>query len=64
MTARIFNPRQRVRVTGARAISRRAGRHGRLTLTVDLGPPHTDEQFSGAGQPDFVTRVVRFSRRP
>jgi hypothetical protein len=64
VTARVFRPRQRVRVTGARAMSRRADRAGRLTLTVDLGPPHAEEQFSGAGQPDFVTRAVRFSRRP
>jgi hypothetical protein len=58
----------RARIAGdtrrARATSRRADRRGRLTLTVDLGPPHEDEQFSGPGQPDFVTRVVRLRRSP
>jgi hypothetical protein len=52
-----------VTVTGARATSRRADARGRLTLTVDLGPPHREEQFSGGDQPHFATRVVRFSPR-
>jgi hypothetical protein len=51
-----------VTVSGAKPRLARAGKHGRLTLRVDLGPPHAEEQFSGSGRPDFVSRVVRFER--
>jgi S-formylglutathione hydrolase FrmB len=52
--------RQRVRVSGARPAVAVADAHGRLTLRVDLGAPHTTEQFApGAGTPTFSTRVIR-----
>jgi hypothetical protein len=49
-----------VAVTGALPASAVADADGRLTLRVDLGPPHSQDQFSGSSQPSFVTRVVRF----
>jgi diacylglycerol O-acyltransferase / trehalose O-mycolyltransferase / mycolyltransferase Ag85 len=60
VTARYFTPGQRVAVTGALPALARAGKHGRLRLRVDLGPAHTDPQFTAAGDshPSFVTRVV------
>lgn len=61
VTARLFKPGRRVAVTGALPAIARAGRHGRLRLRVDLGGAHTERQFApGWGEPDFVTRVVRF----
>jgi S-formylglutathione hydrolase FrmB len=60
VTGPIFRPRERVAVSGARPGIARAGPRGRVTVRVDLGPPHSEEQFSGSEQPDFVTRVVRF----
>jgi hypothetical protein len=51
------------RVSEAAALPARAAADadGRLTLRVDLGPAHTEEQFSGPGQPTFVTRIVTFN---
>jgi S-formylglutathione hydrolase FrmB len=47
----------------------RPGRHGRLHLTVDLGPAHPDQEdtdsarAAGQGMPDYFTRVrVTFTR--
>jgi diacylglycerol O-acyltransferase/trehalose O-mycolyltransferase len=60
VTGPLFEPRERVAVGGAKPRIARAGPRGRLTVRVDLGPPHAEEQFSGADQPDFVTRVIRF----
>lgn len=65
ITARYFKPGQRVFVTGALPARARAGKHGRVRLRVDLGPAHTDPQFTAAGDshPAFVTRVVSLRTR-
>lgn len=56
-TAPYFQPGQRVR-TGGEALEADGG--GRLTLSVDLGPPHDMQQYRpGAPGPDaFMTRRV------
>jgi S-formylglutathione hydrolase FrmB len=61
VTPPLFAPGQAVRVAGALPALAHAGPHGRLRLRVDLGPAHTDPQFTAAGDshPEFVTRVVR-----
>jgi len=62
VTAAMFRPHQPVTVSGAQPEAARADAEGWLTIRVDLGPPHTEEQFSpGSSQPDFVTRVVHFT---
>jgi S-formylglutathione hydrolase FrmB len=60
VTGRLFAPGRRVAVTGALPAVARAGRKGRLRLRVDLGPAHTEKQFTPTdSHPDFVTRIVR-----
>jgi S-formylglutathione hydrolase FrmB len=65
VTPRLFRRRQLVQVTGARpGPLARADRRGRLTLTVDLGPPHARAQFgAGDAPPEFVTRRVVLAPR-
>jgi S-formylglutathione hydrolase FrmB len=60
VTPDMFRPGQAVAVEGAEPASALADADGRLTLRVDLGAAHRDDQFSGQGQPSFVTRIVRF----
>jgi S-formylglutathione hydrolase FrmB len=60
ITPDMFRPGQSVAVRGALPAKAVADADGRLTLRVDLGAPHSQEQFSGPGQPSFATRVVRF----
>lgn len=67
-TAGYFAPGRRVTVrdgAGRRVV--KAGGRGRITFTVDLGPPHPDQQYTlaarlaGQGSPGyFETRRVRF----
>lgn len=64
-TAPYFRPGRRVRVVaGGFARTLRAGDDGRLEFTVDLGPPHTEQQFrpenlAAEGDPAyFTTREV------
>jgi S-formylglutathione hydrolase FrmB len=62
VTAGLFEPGQRVSVTGAAPASVEADADGRLTLAVDLGPPNATAQFSsGGGGRAVVARRVRFS---
>jgi hypothetical protein len=66
--ARYFRPGERVRLPGAVERSVRADRRGRVGFRVDLGPPHTHQQFTLQqrleGGPDyFATKRVRFKRR-
>lgn len=72
-TAAGFQPYSRVRLAGATTSSVSADGDGRITFTVDLGPPHTHQQFSPQQQaeeavvdqagPDayFVSRTVSFT---
>lgn len=61
VTAPLFEPGQRVAVRGALPALATAGPGGRLTVAVDLGAPHTDEQFDpGVPAPSFVSRRVTF----
>jgi S-formylglutathione hydrolase FrmB len=60
VTPDMFRPGQAVAVEGAEPASAVADADGRLTLRVDLGAAHREDQFSGQGQPSFVTRIVRF----
>jgi hypothetical protein len=60
VTAGMFRPGQTVVVQGALPQRAVADADGRLTLRVDLGAAHHQDQFSGGGQPSFVTRVVSF----
>ena len=68
-TPPLFSPRQHVLVTddGGGSKLAIADPRGRLTLTVDLGPPHTDQQYTPAAmaleaQPGyFTTRRVSFT---
>jgi S-formylglutathione hydrolase FrmB len=70
-TARYFAPGQRVIVRGGkRARSVEAGGRGRLAFSVDLGPPHLEQQYTHAarlaGQDSagyFKTRRIRFTPR-
>jgi S-formylglutathione hydrolase FrmB len=50
-TAPRYVPRARYRLTGATDSELRADRHGRLTITVDLGPGHEVEQYSPRARP-------------
>ena len=60
ITSRLFKPGRRVAVKGALPRTVVAGKRGRLTLRVDLGPAHTEDQFTqGSAPPSFVTRNVR-----
>jgi S-formylglutathione hydrolase FrmB len=60
-TGPLFHPRQRVTVTGALPASATADSGGRVTVVVDLGPPHDSAQFSpGAPSPSFVSRLATF----
>jgi hypothetical protein len=62
ITPRLFKPGRRVTVNGARPRTAVAGKRGRLTLRVDLGAAHTQDQFSpGNDSPSFVTRTVRLT---
>jgi S-formylglutathione hydrolase FrmB len=60
VTADMFRAGQKVAVKGAKPAAAVADADGRLTLAVDLGGPHSEDQFKGPGAPDFVTRAVRF----
>src|SRR3954469_17499344 len=60
ITPAMFGPGQAVAVQGALPAKAVADADGRLTLRVDLGAPHGQDQFSGQGEPSFVTRIVRF----
>jgi S-formylglutathione hydrolase FrmB len=60
VTPDMFRPGEAVAVQGALPANAVADADGRLTLRVDLGSAHADEQFSGPAPPSFVTRVVRF----
>jgi diacylglycerol O-acyltransferase/trehalose O-mycolyltransferase len=60
VTPDMFHAGQAVGVEGALPARAVADADGRLTLRVDLGAAHSQDQFSGPGEPSFVTRVVRF----
>jgi hypothetical protein len=71
-TPAYFGPRERIVVTRDDGLARmlRANRRGRLTFTVDLGPPHSGQQFTtaaamaGAGKAGYFTRrSVTFTSR-
>jgi S-formylglutathione hydrolase FrmB len=63
LTPAFYRPGRRYRVNGALPRRPRAGRHGRLRLRVDLGPAHTEKQFSRQeSDPAFVLRSVRVRR--
>lgn len=68
VTGRLFPPRKRVRVTGAKPTTAVADDAGRLTLAIDLGAPATEPQFgSGDANRALVARRVTFAllgRRP
>jgi S-formylglutathione hydrolase FrmB len=49
-TARIFRPKRVMRLNGATKRRVRAGRHGRLSFEVDLGPAHAAEEFTPAAE--------------
>ena len=59
-----FGPKQRVDVTADDGLAQtlRANRRGRLTFAVDLGPPHSEQQFTtastmaGEGEPGYFAR--------
>jgi len=67
-TAPCFPPHARVAISGGDVVT--ADRDGRVHLTVDLGPPHTDQQYTApavaaealAGPNYWVTRRVTFTR--
>lgn len=66
-TAAVFRPNQRVLVSdGTRSRLVTAGRDGRLTVTVDLGPAHTVQQYSVGNETAesspgyFTTRTITF----
>jgi hypothetical protein len=64
VTPGFFEPGRRVAVSGALPRVAVAGRRGRLTLRVDLGAPHADDQFSpAAARETFTTRKVRLKPR-
>jgi S-formylglutathione hydrolase FrmB len=66
-TASYFAPAEVVGLSGAVEPSAVADAAGRITLTVDLGPPHQDQQYTAmqrlaeaAGGGYFTTRTVGF----
>jgi S-formylglutathione hydrolase FrmB len=74
-TARYFRPHSRVRATirtGASAVAKRvklrAGRFGRVTVPVPLGPGNPDQQYTQQAAADgtkvFTTHVRLSGRRP
>lgn len=69
-TAPDFNPGAAVRLTGAREAIASADAAGRITFTVDLGPPHPNQEYSpqailaGENQSGYMTTTsVTFSTR-
>jgi S-formylglutathione hydrolase FrmB len=63
-TRRYFLPHQRVRITGATPTTAIADSGGRITLTVNLGPAHTHEQYTTdeSSRPGYLRRrTIRFA---
>lgn len=63
-TAGSFTPGRTVRVDGATSATAVADSAGRITVQVDLGPPHTGQQYrdpvAEGAEGYFTTRTVRF----
>lgn len=63
-TASYFPPGSTISTQGATGSDARADSQGRITFTADLGPPHSEQQYTPAQalnpQP-FITRTVRFT---
>lgn len=60
-TAPLFSPSQVVQLTGAQQSTATADAQGRITFTVDLGPPDTHQQYApGSPNPTLTTRAVTF----
>jgi S-formylglutathione hydrolase FrmB len=72
-TARYYKPGSLVRVTirtgaGTKALKRRAGKAGRVTIPVPIGPGNPNQQYSpaaaAAGTPVYAAKVTLRGRRP
>jgi hypothetical protein len=62
-TGPLWEPHEAVAVSGGAPGSVRADSDGRIAVTVDLGPPHDEQQYTlaqGLNPEPFVTRTVRF----